>query len=140
MTPEEADRFVAERHKGVLVTLKADGRPQLSNIVYAVLDGRVRVSVTADRAKTRNLRRDPRVSLHVTSDDFWRYLVVEGEAELSPVASEPGDDVCRRLLALHDAVAPQPHPDPDEFHAAMVAERRLEVSFAVQHRYPVSEG
>lgn len=140
MTPEEADRFVAERHKGVLVTLKSDGRPQLSNIVYAVLDGRVRVSVTDSRAKTRNLRRDPRVSLHVTSDDFWRYVVVEGDAELSPVATEPGDDVCRRLLALHDAVAPEPHPDPDEFHEAMVAERRLEVSFAVQHRYPVSEG
>lgn len=140
LTPQEADRFLADRHKGVLVTLKSNGRPQLSNIVYALLDGRVRVSVTADRAKTRNLRRDPRVSLHVTSDDFWRYLVAEGEAALSPVAAEPGDDVCQRLLALHDAVAAEPHPDPGEFHAAMVAEERLELSFAVQHRYPVSRG
>jgi PPOX class probable F420-dependent enzyme len=138
LSPREADRFLAERHKGVLVTLKSDGRPQLSNIVYALLAGRVRVSLTADRAKTRNLARDPRVSLHVTSDDFWRYLVVEGEAELSPIASEPGDAVCRRLLALHDAVASEPHPDPAEFHQAMVAEGRLELSFAVQHRYPVS--
>lgn len=138
LTPEEADRFLAERHRGVLATLKSDGRPQLSNIVYAVLDGRVRVSVTADRAKTRNLRRDPRVSLHVTTDDFWPYLVVEGRAELSPVAAEPGDEVCGRLLALHDAVQPEPHPDPGEFHEAMVAERRLELSFAVEHRYPRS--
>jgi PPOX class probable F420-dependent enzyme len=138
LTPEEADRFLAEHHKGVLATLKSDGRPQLSNIVYAVLDGRVRVSVTADRAKTRNLRRDPRVSLHVTTDDFWPYLVVEGHAELSPVAAEPGDGVCQRLLALHDAVQPQPHPDPDEFHAAMIAEQRLELSFAVTHRYPLA--
>lgn len=138
LSPDEADRFLEERNKGVLATLKADGRPQLSNVVYAVLDGRVRVSVTEDRAKTRNLRRDPRVSLHVASDDFWAYLVVEGTATLSPVASEPGDATCQRLLALHDRVADQPHPDPDEFHSAMVAERRLEVSFAVEHRYPVA--
>lgn len=137
LTPSEADRFLAERHMGVLVTLKGDGRPQLSNIVYAVIDGKVRVSVTDDRAKTRNLRRDPRVSLHVTSPDFWTYLVVEGIAELTAVASEPGDDVCQRLLRLHDAVADEPHPDPDEFHQAMVDQRRCELSFAAEHRYPL---
>lgn len=137
LSPTEADRFLAEHHTGVLATIKSDGRPQLSNIVYAVLEGRVRVSVTADRAKTRNLQRDPRVSLHVTSDEFWPYLVVEGHAQLSPVASEPGDAVCQRLLALHDAVSAEPHPDPDEFHEAMVAEHRLELSFAVEYRYPV---
>lgn len=140
LSPTEADRFLAEHHKGVLATIKSDGRPQLSNIVYAVLEGRVRVSVTADRAKTRNLQRDPRVSLHVTSDEFWPYLVVEGNAQLSPIAAEPGDAVCQRLLALHDAVAAEPHPDPDEFHEAMVAEHRLELSFAVEHRYPVDGG
>lgn len=140
MTPDEADRFLEANHKGVLATLKSDGRPQLSNVVYAVLDGRVRVSVTDDRAKTRNLRRDPRASLHVASDDFWRYVVVEGTATLSPVAAEPGDAVCQRLLALHDAVAAEPHPDPDEFHAAMVAERRLELSFPVDYRYPLEAG
>lgn len=140
LSPDEADRFLAEHHKGVLATLRSDGRPQLSNIVYALLEGRVRVSVTADRAKTRNLERDPRVSLHVTTDEFWPYLVVEGHAQLSSVAAAPGDATCQRLLALHDAVAAEPHPDPDEFHEAMVAERRLELSFAVAHRYPITAG
>src|SRR4051794_7636855 len=71
---------------GVLATIKRDGRPQLSNVGYAWDDGLVRVSVTADRAKTGNLRRDPRVGLHVSSRDFWTWVVVEGTAELTAVA------------------------------------------------------
>lgn len=134
---DDADAFLADRRWGVLVTLKPDGRPQLSNVAYALIDGAVRVSVTDDRAKTANLRRDPRVALHVTSEDFWTYLVIEGDAVLSPVASEPGDETCRRLLELHDAVASEPHHDPDEFFAAMVDEQRLEISFTPTHRYPV---
>lgn len=135
---DEADRFLAERHKGVLATLKSDGRPQLSNIMYALRDSAVRISVTDDRAKTANVQRDPRVSLHVTTDDFWTYLVVEGNAELSPVAAEPGDETCQALLALYTAVRGEEHPDPDEFFAAMVAERRRELRFTPIHRYPLA--
>lgn len=138
MTPAEADAFVAARHRAVIVTIRADGRSQLSNVVYAVLDGRIRVSVTEDRAKTRNLRRDPRVALHVTSDDFWRYVVVEGEAQLSPVAADPDDATVAALLRLYTVVRGEPHPDPDEFGRAMVDERRLELSFAPAHRYPTT--
>ena len=84
--------YVGSRHRGVLVTLKADGRPQLSNISYGLgEDGVIRISVTADRAKTKNAGRDPRVSLHVTADDFWSYVVIEGDAELTPVAGAAGD-------------------------------------------------
>ena len=137
LAPDEADRFLAEHHQGVLVTIKADGRPQLSNVVYGVMGGEVWISTTDDRAKTANLRRDPRASLHVSSDDFWTYLVVEGEARVSQVAREPGDEVCRALLDLYNSVASQPHPDPDEFHAAMVDERRVLVSIARAYRYPL---
>jgi PPOX class probable F420-dependent enzyme len=133
----EADAFLSERHWGVLTTLKSDGRPQLSNVAYALIGGAVRISVTDSRAKTANGRRDPRVSLHVASDDFWTYLVVEGDAELSEVASELGDEVCRRLLTLYEAVAGKPHPDPGEFFASQVADRRLELSFTPTNRYPV---
>ena len=86
LSSDEAEAFLTARHWGALVTLKSDGRPQVSNVGYAVLDGAVRVSVTDSRAKTANVRRDPRVSLHVVSDDFWTYVVAEGEAQLGPVA------------------------------------------------------
>ncbi len=139
MARDEAETFLGDRHWGVLVTLKSDGRPQLSNVAYAYVDGRVRVSVTDDRAKTANARRDPRVSLHVTSDDFWSYVVAEGDAELSETAQEPGDETCRQLLELYEAVSGHEHDDPDEFFQAMVDERRLQLSFAPSHLYPTSD-
>ncbi len=139
LSRSDAESFLAQHHWGVLVTLKAsDGRPQLSNVAYALLDGRVRVSVTDSRAKTANVRADQRVSLHVTSDDFWTYVVAEGQAQLSPVAADPGDATCRELLELYKAVRGEPHDDPDEFFAAMVSEHRLALSFAVDHLYPTT--
>jgi len=140
LSNDEGLRFVTERHWGVLVTLKAsDGRPQLSNVAYATLAGRVRVSVTATRAKTANVRKDPRVSLHVASADFWTYVVVEGTAELSAVAAEPGDETCRTLLELYELVTAAAHPNPEEFFAAMVEERRLQLAFPIDHVYPVMD-
>jgi PPOX class probable F420-dependent enzyme len=63
--------FIRPRRNGVLVALKRDGRPQLSNITYTLGDdGVVRISITADRAKYTNLLRDPRASLYVGKEDF----------------------------------------------------------------------
>jgi PPOX class probable F420-dependent enzyme len=128
--------FLAGSSKGVLVTLKRDGRPQLSNIVYHCDGGagRVRISVTDDRAKTRNAARDPRVSLHVTSADFWSYVVAEGDAELTAVAAEPDDDAVAELVDLYRAISGE-HPDWDDYRAAMIRERRRVLSFAVTHAY-----
>jgi PPOX class probable F420-dependent enzyme len=128
--------FARERHQGVLVTLKRDGRPQLSNVAYAVGPDRVvRVSVTTDRAKTANLRRDVRASLYVGRDDFWAYVVLEGTAELSPVCTSPDDATADELAALYRAVRGEDHPDWAEFRRAMVAERRLVVRLRVGHAY-----
>ncbi len=127
--------LVAKQDRGVLVTLMRNGRPQMSNVAYHLDGGVLRISVTADRAKTKNLARDPRASLHVTTADFWRWAVAEGTAELSPLTTEPGDGVGQELLALHDAVQHEPHPDPDEFFAAMVTDRRQVVRLQVERFY-----
>ena len=134
MDLEAALEYVGSRNKGVLATHKRDGRPQLSNIVYAVADGEIRVSVTDGRAKTSNLRRDPRASLHVTSDDFWTYVVVEGDVELSDVTADPGDEAARLLRSTYRAVAGE-HPDWDEFNRAMIDDRRLVVRMRPTHAY-----
>ncbi len=134
--------FARHRTRGVLCTLKADGRPQLSNILY-VLGGAsepggdvARISVTADRAKTRNLRRDPRASLYVPGDDFWSYAVLEGEAELSPVAGSPDDPVADELAAMYRQAAGE-HPDWADFRRAMVRERRLVLRFRPARAYGI---
>lgn len=133
--PAALTSLIADHRRGVLVTLKRDGRPQLSNIAYGFDGEVVRISVTADRAKTKNLTRDPRGSLHVTTADFWRWAVAEGTAELSSITTEPGDPTGQELLELHDAVQQKPHPDPDEFFAAMVKDRRQVVRLRVEHLY-----
>ncbi|MER6064129.1 PPOX class F420-dependent oxidoreductase [Streptomyces sp. NPDC001792] len=130
--------LLAESDAGILVTLKRDGRPQLSNVNHAYYpDERViRISVTDDRAKTRNLRRDPRASYHVTSADRWAFTVAEGTAELSPVAQDPHDDTVEELIRLYRDVQGE-HPDWDDYRAAMVRDRRLVVRLHVDRAYGI---
>jgi PPOX class probable F420-dependent enzyme len=111
---------------GALVTLKRDGRPQLSNVGY-LYDTAARsllISITDDRAKTRNLRRDPRASFYVTTPDFRAYAVGEGDAELGPVTQAPDDAAADQLVEHYRALRGE-HPDWAEFRGAMVAEKRL---------------
>jgi PPOX class probable F420-dependent enzyme len=135
MDLQTAMAFVGASRNGVLVTLKADGRPQLSNITYALgEDGMIRVSITDSRAKTKNLRRDLRVSMHVTSGDFWQYVVVEGRAELTPVAGAPDDATADELVAYYRSVRGE-HSDWDDYRRAMVAEGRLILRLRPERAY-----
>lgn len=138
MTTDALHDLLAQSSRGVLVTLKRDGRPQLSNIAYVHREGpdggEVRISVTDDRAKTRNIRRDPRVSLYVGRDDFWAYAVAEGTAELTPVASDPNDATVDALVEYYRALQGE-HPDWDDYRRAMVADRRLMVVMRVERLY-----
>ncbi len=135
MNLDQASEFLAENRHGVLITIKSDGRPQASNISYHFADGVARMSVTDNRAKTRNLRRDHRASLHVTSGDFWRYVVAEGTAEFSSVTSAPGDAAGQELLDVYNLISHVPHPDPDDFFAAMVKEARLLIRLQFHRAY-----
>jgi PPOX class probable F420-dependent enzyme len=133
--------LLSEGHGGVLVTLKRDGRPQLSNVSHAYYpDERIiRVSITDDRAKTRNLRRDPRASYHVTAADRWAYTVAEGTAELTPVAQDPYDETVEELVRLYRDVQGE-HPDWDDFRAAMVRDRRVVLRLKVERAYGIPAG
>ena len=127
--------LVDSRRQGVLVTLKKDGRPQLSNIAYTVGDDDViRISVTDGRAKTANLRRDARASLHVTREDFSSYAVVEGTATLLPVAADPYDATADALVEYYRAVAGE-HDDWEEYRQAMVDDGRLLVELPIERIY-----
>jgi PPOX class probable F420-dependent enzyme len=128
--------FLAEHKGGVLATVKSSGRPHLSNVGYAydADAGVVRVSLTDSRVKTRNLRRDPRVTLHVTSKDFWTWIAVEGTVELTPVATDPHDATVEELIAYYRGVNGE-HPDWDDYRAAMVRDLRLVAKFRPEHAY-----
>jgi PPOX class probable F420-dependent enzyme len=127
--------FVRARNQGVLATIRANGRPQLSNILYVPGEGdALRISVTAPRAKTINLRHDPRASLYVVGDNFWQYVVIEATAELSPVAADPHDDTVEQLVAYYRAGNGE-HKDWDDFRATMVADQRLILTLRPERAY-----
>ncbi|MFE7749165.1 PPOX class F420-dependent oxidoreductase [Streptomyces sp. NPDC057428] len=129
-------RLFGEYDSGVLVTLKRDGRPQLSNVnhAYDPAEGVIRVSVTEGRAKTRNLRRDPRASYHVSSHDRWAWTVADASAELTPPAEEPHDETVEQLVRLYKDVRGE-HPDWDEYRRAMVEDRRVVLTLWIEHVY-----
>jgi len=131
----DALAFMRDHRQGVLVTQRRDGRPQLSNIMYGIDDaGVIRISMTARRAKARNAGRDPRVSLHVTREDFYAYAVVDGRAELSDVSREPGDAVGVELADLYRAIAGE-HENWDDYYQAMVTDERLVLRIHPERAY-----
>jgi PPOX class probable F420-dependent enzyme len=132
MTPDEARAFLTDHHNAVLATFRRDGRPQLS-VVGATVDeqGRVIVSTRQTAVKTKNLRRDPRVSVIVISPGFYgEWAQVEGTAEIvdQPEAIELLVDYYRRMAGEHD--------DWDDYRAAMVREQRVLVRFEIERAGP----
>ncbi|MEP7112077.1 MAG: PPOX class F420-dependent oxidoreductase [Ilumatobacteraceae bacterium] len=134
MEISEALEFVGGRKDGVLATEKRDGRPQLSNITYAVIDGVIKISITAGRAKYANLLRDPRASLHVTREDFWAYAVIDGDVEMSEVATKPADPGVDELVDYYRTLAGE-HPNWDDYRQAMVDDKRVIVRLTPTHAY-----
>lgn len=127
--------YLRPLRNGVLATLKRDGLPQQSIISYYVADdATLRVSLTDDRAKTRNLRRDPRVSLLVYAKDSYSYVVVEGTAELTAPATDPHDATADALVVYYRTMRGE-HPDWDEYRAAMVSDKRLVLTIRPTRAY-----
>lgn len=124
-----AIEWAADRKNGVLITIRSDGRPQSSDIVYVVADATFVISLTNTRAKIRNLRRDPRAVLHLTDPASWSYLAFDGLVEMSPVTTSPDDRTSDALVAYYEQIAGGPHDDWDEYRRAMVAEQRLLATF-----------
>lgn len=121
--------WASNRTDAVLITIRRDGRPQSSDISYALADGRFTISLTDSRAKVANMRRDNRVVLHLTDRSSWSYLSFDGTVELTAPAHAPDDAVADALVAYYQQVAGQPHDDWDEYRAAMVSEGRMLAHF-----------
>lgn len=135
MQVERALAAARANRQSVLVTLRRDGRPQLSNVVHLVGDdGLVRVSTTADRAKLHNLRRTPWAALKVDGESFWSYAVLEGDVSLSEVAADPADAAVEELVTLYRGISGE-HPDWADYRRAMVADRRVVVRLRPTYAY-----
>jgi PPOX class probable F420-dependent enzyme len=136
ITEFDPHALLAGARLGVLATLKADGRPQLSPVTpfYDRAAGTLRVSMTEGRAKTANLRRDPRAALEVTSGDGWSWATAEGSVTLTGPSTDPDGPEVEALVDYYRAAAGE-HPDWAEYRAAMVADRRVLMTMRVEKVY-----
>ena len=131
MDLDEARAFLREHHRAVLATVRTDGRPQMSHVSVGVDDeGRAVISTREGAFKVRNVRRDPRVSLCVSSEDFWKSIQVDGTATVVslPEAMEP-------LVDYYRGVAGE-HPDWDEYRAAMQEQQRVLLRIDIERAGP----
>ena len=128
--------LIAESRLGVLATIKSNGLPQLSPVTpfYDEDAGVIYVSMTEGRAKTANLRRDPRASLEVTSSDGWAWATAEGTVTLTGPGTDPHGPEIDALVAYYRSAAGE-HPDWDEHRAVMVSDRRVLMAMTVDRVY-----
>ena len=132
MDLDHARDYIRDNHHAVMATTRSDGRPQLSPVACSVdADGFVVVSTRETAYKTRNLRRDPRVSLCVFPDGFFgEWVQVEGTATIVDLP-----DALDGLVELYRQLAGE-HPDWDDYRNAMVREHRVLVRIAVDRAGP----
>jgi PPOX class probable F420-dependent enzyme len=128
--------FVRPRHHAFLITSRADGRPQGSPVTCGVDDaGRVVISTYPDRAKTRNAKRDPEVSVIVVSDD-WNgpWVQIDGTAEVidTPESVEPLVEYFRNISGEH--------PDWDEYREAMLKQGKSIIRVTPERWGPIATG
>lgn len=132
----ELQEFVRTRHRGLLATTRGDGRPQLSPVTCGLDgDGRIVVSTYRERAKARNARRDPRVSIVVQSDDWnGEYVQVDGSAEVLDMP-----DALDGLVEYYRAISGE-HPDWDEYRAAMRVQDKSLLRITIERWGPIATG
>ncbi|MFD3477014.1 PPOX class F420-dependent oxidoreductase [Streptomyces sp. NPDC058695] len=128
--------FVRPRHRALLLTARADGTPQASPLTCGVDDsGRIVVSTYPERAKTRNAKRNPQVSVVILSDD-WNgpWVQIDGTAEVidSPESVEPLVEYFRNISGEH--------PDWDEYRAAMLKQGKSIIRITPKRWGPVATG
>ena len=128
--------LIAESRLGVLATIKSNGLPQLSPVTpfYDEDAGVIYVSMTEGRAKTANLRRDPRASLEVTSSDGWAWATAEGSVTLTGPGTDPNGPEVEALVDYYRSAAGE-HQDWDEYRAVMVSDRRVLMAMTVDRVY-----
>jgi PPOX class probable F420-dependent enzyme len=128
--------LLAEARLGVLATIKSNGLPQLSPVTpsYDTDADVIYVSITEGRAKTANLRRDPRAALEVTSGDGWAWATAEGPVRLIGPGTDPHGPEVQALVDYYRRAAGE-HPDWDEYRSVMVSDRRVLMALTVAKVY-----
>ena len=128
--------FVRPRHRMIVITQRADGSPQASPVTGGVDDsGRIVISTYPERAKAKNARKRPDVSVVVLSDDFndpW--VQVDGTCEVLDVP-----DALDAFVEYFRNISGE-HPDWAEYRQAMLDQGKCLMRITPTRWGPVATG
>jgi PPOX class probable F420-dependent enzyme len=131
----ELEEFVRPRHRGVLLTTRADGRPQSSLVTTGLADGDLVISSYPERAKVHNVRRNPLTSMTVMSDEFsGEWVHIDGTAEVIDLP-----DALDGLVDYFRVISGE-HPDWDEYRDAMTAQGKCLIRMSIDRWGPIARG
>ena len=135
MLPDNIKQFASETHRGVLTTFRRNGAAQMSiNSCGPLRDG-IAFTVTEDRVKLKNLRRDPRCSLMVSRESWWGFVVLEGRAQIISADNTGPEELRLALREAYRAASGEDHPDWAEYDQAMRVDRRSVIIVVPDHIY-----
>ena len=107
-------------HSAVLATTNVDGRPQSSVIFVKRDEDTVVFSTIKGRLKTRNMTRDPRVSLLVLAN-VGRYVELRGTVE---IADDPDKVLLHEMYERYmGGKTPPPEPDAERLIVTVKPEK-----------------
>ena len=127
MLSNNVKEFLGQTHRGVLTTFRRDGGAQMSIVSCGPYRDGVAFTTTADRAKLLNLRRNPRCSLLVSQEDWWGYVVLEGQAEIVSTTNATPEEYRQTLRDVYRTASGEEHPNWEEYDQAMLDQRRSAV-------------
>jgi PPOX class probable F420-dependent enzyme len=133
--------FVRPRHRMVLLTTRADGTAQASPVTGGVDDsGRIVVATYPERAKTRNARRRPAVSVVVLSEEWnGAWVQVDGTAEVLDVTGPDTEATLDAFVEYFRTISGE-HGDWAEYRQAMVDQGKSLLRITPTRWSPVATG
>jgi PPOX class probable F420-dependent enzyme len=115
---EKARAYLQELRFAVLATINQDNTPQLTTMWYILEDdGTITMNTKVGRAKERNMRRDPRISICI--EDGYQFVTISGTVEMI-------DD---QKIAQHDI-----YRLSARYHGEVKARRQMEEQFSKETR------
>lgn len=135
MLTDAQRQFLTANHNGALTTFRRSGAAQMSIVTCGIYGDGVAFTTTGDRAKLRNLRRNPRCTILVGTEDWRNFVVLEGQARLVGTDTAGADEYRETLREVYRAAAGREHPDWPEYDQAMLDDGRYAVIVTPAHVY-----
>ena len=135
MNYSELAAFLENNHNAVLTTFRANGAAQMSIVTVGLLKDGAVFSTTEERAKLKNLKRDPRCSLLISAQNWSQYVVLEGTAKLYTMKNTKDEELSFILREVYRSASGNEHPDWDDYDVAMKTDRRVAISIAPDNIY-----